>query len=86
MPKKWSYGIRVREWFLAPKNWDQQYEPGDSRECATMFTLDTPDIEKAKQHLIDRGLKDDVQIEILEVCYKVEINEPVTQQPKTDWK
>lgn len=82
MPKKWSYGIRVREWFLAHKDWDQLYEAGDSREVGCMFVLDTSDVEKAKQHLIDKGLKDDIQVEILEVCYKVEIDEPLTQQPK----
>lgn len=57
--KKWSFGFRVRQWFLTPQNWDQHYEPGDSRECVRMFCADSPDEEAAKNKLYKDAEADD---------------------------
>ena len=63
--KVWSYVVSVREYFLATTNWDQLYEPGDSRECNILFYQDTNDDEKAKQHVIERARAEDIEVVIL---------------------
>lgn len=70
--KKWDFAFRVREWFLSPKNWDQLYEVGDSRECVTMFSMDANDIEAAKKHLRERAEAEDIELEILGLEYMCE--------------
>lgn len=76
--KKWSFGFRVKEWFLTPRNWDQYYEAGDHREVVTMFYADNPDVELAKEKLHKDAEDDDMKIEILglEFCKEVEVEAP----------
>jgi hypothetical protein len=73
--KKWSFGFRVKEWFLTPRNWDQYYEAGDSREVVTMFYADSPDVNLAKAKLHKDAEEDDMIIEILglEFCKEIEV-------------
>jgi hypothetical protein len=49
--KRWSFGFRVKQWFLSPRNWDQYYEPGDCREVVSMFYAESPDVELRKKSL-----------------------------------
>jgi len=76
--KRWSFGFRVREWFLTTRDWDQLYEPGDHREVVTMFYADSPDVELAKQKLHKDAETEEVMLEIigLEYCQEVEMEMP----------
>ncbi len=76
--KRWSFGFRVREWFLSPRNWDQHYEAGDCREVVTMFYTNNPDIDLAKNKLYIDAEAEDMKIEILglEFCKEVDIEIP----------
>ena len=81
--KKWSFGFRVKEWFLSPRHWDDYYEAGDSREVVSMFYADSPDVDLAKAKLHKDAEADDMIIEILGLEYKqeVEVDIPVYQKP-----
>ena len=60
------YTFHVREWFLAPRDWDQVYEAGDSRECWTSFLFEDND-EEARKHLIETAKEDDIELEIFDM-------------------
>ncbi len=81
MSKKWSYAFKVREHFLATKNWDRIYEPGESREVVIGFHQDENDDEKARQNIINRAEEEDIAVEILGF-EKKEIEFPMSQNER----
>lgn len=85
MKKIWSFGYRVREWFLTPQSLDQIYEPGDHREVVKLFHMETSDEDLAIQHMIERAEALDIKLEILGLEFKAEQEVSVTEQPKLDW-
>lgn len=79
--KKWSFGFRVKEWFLTPRHWDKYYEAGDSCECVTMFYADSPDEKLAMEKMHKNAEEQDIKLEILGLEYKQEVDVPMPQQP-----
>lgn len=72
-----NYAIRVRETFLARKDFDQLYFPGDQREVVTFFSQPENDDTLAKQRVIDLAAKEDIVAEVLEVSKEViEVPDP----------
>jgi hypothetical protein len=82
MAKKWSFCVSVTEYFLARKNWDQLYFPGDSREVVINFLMNSSDEKVAREHVLARAREDDTEI-IIHKIVKAEIDWPyeIPQRP-----
>ena len=72
-----DYAIKVRETFLAVKDWDQPYKPGDQREVVTMFSQPEDDDALARRRVVERAAEEDIVAEVLEIRKQVvEVPDP----------
>lgn len=79
---KYQFIFTAAEYFLAPRNWDQLYEVGDSRQITIGFLMDSPDEKAARERLIANSRAEDIELTGIKLVSKTEwpVTDPV-QRP-----